>query len=93
MFKNLEKTPDIKVDISGCKNKVSTGADLVALWLSSHVLLLGGPGFALSDPGCGHGTACMPCCGRRPTYKVEEDGLDVSSGPGFLSQKRRTGSS
>ena len=28
-----------------------------------------------------------PCCGRRPTYKVEEDGHDVSSGPGFLSEK------
>ena len=25
--------------------------------LSSHVLLLGGPGFAGSDPGCGQGTA------------------------------------
>ena len=29
----------------------------------------------------------MPCCGRRPTDKVEEDGHDVSSGPGFLSKK------
>ena len=55
--------------------------------LSSHVPLLGGPGFAGLDPGCGHG------CGRRPTYKVKEDGHDVSSGPGFLSKKRRTGSS
>ena len=43
--------------------------------LSSHVLLLGGLGFAGSDPGCGHGTAWQePCCGRRPMYKVEEDG-------------------
>ena len=34
-----------------------------------------GPGFATSDPGCGHGTARQkPCCGRRPMYKVEEDG-------------------
>ena len=32
------------------------------------------PGFAGSDPGCGHGTAWQPCCGRRPTYKLEEDG-------------------
>ena len=29
-----------------------------------------------------------PCCGRRPTYKVEED---VSSGPVFLSKKKRIG--
>ena len=43
--------------------------------LSSHVPLHGGPGFAGSDPRCRHGTAWQkPCCGRRPTYKVEEDG-------------------
>ena len=29
-----------------------------------------------------------PCCGRRPTYKVEEDRHDVSSGPVFLSKKK-----
>ena len=29
----------------------------MAQQLSSHVPLLGGPGFASSDPGCGHGTA------------------------------------
>ena len=47
----------------------------VAQQLSAHVLLLGGPGLAGSDPGCGHGTAWQkPCCGRCPTYKVEEDG-------------------
>ena len=51
------------------------GAGLVVQRLSSHVLLLGGPGFASSDPGCGHGTTWQkPCCGRRPMYKVEEDG-------------------
>ena len=34
-----------------------------------------GLGFASSDPRCGHGTAWQkPCCGRRLTYKVEEDG-------------------
>ena len=33
-----------------------------------------------------------PCCGRRPTCKVEEMGMDVSSGPVFLSKKKRTGS-
>ena len=69
------------------------GAGTVAQRLSSHVLLLGGPGFAGSDPGADMALLGTPCCGRRPTYKVEEDGHDVSSGPGFLSKKRRTSSS
>ena len=60
----LKKTPKTTAE----------GAGPVAEWLSSHVPLLGGPGFAGSDPGCGHGTAWQPCCGRRPTYKLEEDG-------------------
>ena len=44
--------------------------------LSSHVPLLGGPEFTGSDLGSGHGTAWLKpsCCGRRPTYKVEEHG-------------------
>ena len=42
--------------------------------LSVHVLLLSTLGFAGSDPGCRRGTTWKPCCGRRPTYKVEEDG-------------------
>ena len=46
-------------------------AGLVAQWSSSHILLLGCPGFAGSDPRCGHGKRC---CGRCPTYKIEEDG-------------------
>ena len=51
------------------------GASPVAQPLSSYVLLLGGPGFAGSDPWCGHGTAWHAMlCGRRPTYKAEEDG-------------------
>ena len=37
--------------------KKSGGAGPVAQRLSSHVLLLCGPGFAGWDPGCGHGTA------------------------------------
>ena len=51
------------------------GASLVAQQLSSHIPLLRGQGVAASDLGCGHGTTWQkPCCGRRPTYKVEEDG-------------------
>ena len=55
--------------------KSACEADPVAQRLSSHVPPLGGPGFTGSDPRYGHGTAWQkPCCGRRPTYKVEEDG-------------------
>ena len=51
------------------------GAGPVAQRLSAHILLLGGLGFAGLDPRCGHGTPLVkPCCGRRPTYKIEEDG-------------------
>ena len=49
----------------------------VAQQLSSHVLMVarGSPGLAASDPGWEHGTAWQkPCCGRQPTYKVEENG-------------------
>ena len=53
---------------------LALGAGLVAQWLSAHVPLLSHPGFAGSDPGCGHALIGTPCCGRRPTYKVEEDG-------------------
>ena len=42
-------------------------------------------------PGVDMAPLGKPCCGRRPTYKVEEDGHDVSSGPVFLSKKRRIG--
>ena len=51
--------------------KEHVGASPVAQRLSSHVLLLGGPGFAGLDVGATLGT---PYCGRHPTYKVEEDG-------------------
>ena len=57
------------------KRHRNAGAGPVAQRLSSHVPLLGSLGFVVSDPGCGHGTAWQrPCCGRRPMYKVEEDG-------------------
>ena len=38
-------------------------------------------------PGVGMAPRGTLFCGRHPTYKVEEDGQDVSSGPGFLSKK------
>ena len=36
---------------------IVSGASLVVQRLTSHILLLRGPGSAGSDPGCGHGTA------------------------------------
>ena len=30
-----------------------------------------------------------PCCGKCPTYKGEEDGHDVSSGPVFLQRRKK----
>ena len=40
-------------------------------------------------PGVDMAPLGKPCSGRRPTYKVEEDGHDVSSEPVFLSKKRK----
>ena len=54
--------------------KTSEGAGPVAQRLSSRVLLLGCLGFAGSDPGAEMAPLDKPCCGRCPTYKVEEDG-------------------
>ena len=44
-------------DLSALHILKDLGAGLVAQRLSSHIPLLGSPGFAGSDPGCGHGTA------------------------------------
>ena len=44
-------------------------------------------GSLVQIPGADMAPLGMPCCGRRPIYKIEEDGHDVSSGPGFLSKK------
>ena len=46
----------------------------MAQWLSAHIPLLGGPGFASPDAGADMALLGKPCCGSRPTYKVEEDG-------------------
>ena len=46
----------------------------VVQWLSLHVLLWW-PGVCwFESPGQTCALLGMPCCGRRPTYKVEEDG-------------------
>ena len=54
--------------------KLHVGAGPVAQWLSAQVPLLVGPGFTCSDSGADMAPLGTPCCGRRPTYKVEEDG-------------------
>ena len=46
----------------------------MAQQLTVHVPLLGSLEFAGSDPGEDMAPLGKPCCGRCPTYKVEEDG-------------------
>ena len=48
-------------------------------------------GLPVRIPGADMALFGKPCCGRHPTYKVKM-GRDVSSGPVFLSKKRRIGS-
>ena len=53
---------------------VLLGAGRVAQWLSSCVPLLGGPGLPVQIPGANMAPlGKKPCCGRRPTHKVEAD--------------------
>ena len=61
--------------VSGLKT-VQWWASLVVQQLSSHVPLLSGPGFTrllVRIPGAHMAPLGTPCCGRRPTQKVEED--------------------
>ena len=51
-----------------------TGAGPTVQRLSSHVPLLGGRGSPGQIPGADMALLGTPCCGRRPTCKVEEDG-------------------
>ena len=59
------------------KNSI-TGASPVALWLSVHVPLRRPQDRVVRQlvriPGADVALLVKPCCGRRPTYKVEEDG-------------------
>ena len=48
---------------------------------------LAAQGLPVWIPGGDMAPLSEPCCGRRSTYNVEEDGMDVSSGPVFLRKK------
>ena len=52
----------------------SSGIGPMALQLSVHILLWRPRGSPVRIPGADMAPFGMPCCDRRPTYKVEEDG-------------------
>ena len=70
----------------------STGAGPVVQWLSEHSSALVARGLPVRILCADMALLGTPCCGSCPTYKVEEMGMDVSSGPFFSSKKRRIGS-
>ena len=46
----------------------------MAQWLSVHIPLQRLGGSPVQIPGADMSPLVKPCCGRHPTYKVEEDG-------------------
>ena len=52
------------------------GAGPVVQWLSVHIPLLAAWGSLVRIPSVDMAPLGKPCCGRHPTYKVEEDGHD-----------------
>ena len=56
-------------------HKNSMGASPVAQRLSAHIALFSGPGSQVQILNADVALlGKKPCCGRRPTYKIEEDG-------------------
>ena len=53
---------------------------------------LAAQGLPVQIPGADITLLGTPCCGRHPTYKVEEDGHGCQLKASLLSEKRRIGS-
>ena len=72
---NLNNKHTIKqmLQQSGFKN-FALGAGLVAQWLGSHVLLWQPRVRRFRSWVRTYALLVKPCCDRRPTHKVEEDG-------------------
>ena len=65
----------VKACCGGIPHKVEEDwASPVVQRFSSHVPLLGGPGFMVQILGADMALLGKPCCGRCPMYKVEGDG-------------------
>ena len=71
--------------------KIFSWASPVVWQLSSSVLLQRTPVHQFGSQAWTYTQIITSCCGRCPTYKIEEDDMNVSSGPIFLSKKRRIG--
>ena len=61
----------------------------VAQWLSAHVLLSVVWGLPVRIPAADMASCGKPCCGRRPTHKVEEDGHGCELRANLPQQKKR----
>ena len=70
--------------------KDDSGASPMAEWLSSHTLIGRTRGFAVLDPGCGHGTAHQAMLRRRPTcHNWKDPQLKIHNNvPGGFGEKK-----
>ena len=79
--------PSYKSEVISIKN--TRGARPVAQLVKCTCSASAAQGSPVRIPGGDMAVLGKPCCGRHPTYKVEDDGHGCSSGPVFLSKKRR----
>ena len=68
--------------------KTQPKAGMEAQWSSSHVPLLWLRVHRFGSHLWTYVLLLKSYCSRHPVYKIKEDGMDVSSGPVFLSKKR-----
>ena len=71
-------------------NNKPSGISLVVQWLSAQCYASAAWGLPVRIPGADTVLRGKPCCGRRPTYKVEEDGHGCQL-RASLPQKKRGG--